>query len=299
MTSIELHQPPRFRQVVREQFKSIALVLRFPAIVTAGLATVATFLAVADFVRGRGGVEFAPELSMIPAFAGALLPVALWFSERRFGAGFFWTLPVDRIRHAIARIFAGWLWLMIGVTAFMIWLLMLALLTKGNITGDELIRLLPSSTVPPSGTLDPSALRTIRWVPEPAFWLVPFCAATGIYAIASALTLGLRYPLRWIAGIAATAFLFAAVGQGLGSDALWFRVTHLIQAVMFGRYGLDGLLTAHTESLKTAIRLSTGVVVTVWKGLPVISEWIVATLLWTGIGLTALSAAVFRHRETR
>src|SRR6476659_6911343 len=107
MTSTELHGMPRMRQVIREQLAATALSLRLPAIGVAGLATLVTMLAIADFLRGRGGVEFAPELSMIPAFAGMLLPVAVWQSEKRFGPGLFWTFPVDRTRHALAKVFAG------------------------------------------------------------------------------------------------------------------------------------------------------------------------------------------------
>lgn len=299
MTSIELHPLPRFGQVIREQFKAAALSLHLPAIGVAFVGTVVTMLAFADFLRGRGGVEFAPELSMIPAFAGVILPIALWRSEQRFGPSFFWTLPVDRTRHALAKVFAGWLLLMIAVTGFVLWLLILAMITKGNITGDEVIRLLPTSAVPPPGTLDPSMIRTVRWVPQPVLWLAPFFAATGVYSIASALALGLRYPFRWLIGIAAAAFLIAAVGQGLGSDALVLAVGDMVESLFLGTYGLDGLLSARAESLKTMVTLSNGQVVTVWRGLPVIGEWITATLLWTGLGLAGLLAALMRHRERR
>src|SRR5688572_6042435 len=299
MTSIELHSVPRFGQVIREQFKAIALSLHLPAIGVGFLASVVTLLAFADFLRGRGGVEFAPELSMIPAFAGLVLPIALWRTEQRFGPGFFWTLPVDRTRHALAKVFAGWLLLMIAVTLFVLWLLVLAMVTKGNITGDEIIRLLPTSTVPPPRTLDASMLRTVQWIPQPVLWLAPFFAATGMYALANAIPLGLRYPFRWLIGLAAAVFLIAAIGQGMGSDALALRIGNILESVFFGSYGLDGLMSARTESLKTVVELSNGEVVTVWRGLPVIREWITATLLWTGLSLAGLVAALTRHRERR
>jgi len=299
MTSIELHSLPRFGQVIREQFKAAALSLHLPAIGVAALASVVTMLAFADFLRGRGGVEFAPELSLIPAFAGLLLPIAVWQSEQRFGPGFLWTLPVDRTRHALAKVFAGWLLLMIAVALFVLWLLILALVTKGNITSDEMIRLLPSSTVPRPGTLDPTMLRTVRWVPQPLLWLVPFTAATGVYAFASAIALGLRHPFRLIIGLVAAGFLIAAVSQGMGSDGLDLGAARVLESLFFGRYGIDGLLTARTESLKTLVRLSNGQTVSVWRGLPVISEWLTATLLWTGLGLAGLFGALMRHRERR
>ncbi|MFL5529310.1 MAG: hypothetical protein ACJ791_08080 [Gemmatimonadaceae bacterium] len=298
MTSTELYHPPRLSEVIREQVKVTALSLRLPAIALAGLAAVVTMLSLSDFVRGRGGVEFAPELSLIPAFVGILLPIGVWQSEKRFGPGFFWTLPVDRVRHALAKVFAGWIWLMIAVAGFVLWLLILALITKGNISGDEVVRLLPTSDHP-RGTLDPSTLRTIRWVPNPTLWLVPFTAATGTYVLASAIAVGLRYPFRWIIGAVAGAFLVAAVGHGIGSDTFWLKLGHFLQTLLEGRFGIDAVLSARAESLKTLATLTTGQTVTVWRGLPVISEWLAATLLWTGLGVAGLAAALFRHREHR
>ena len=299
MTSAELHHPPRPGEVMREQLKVTALSLRLPAIALAAIAAVVTMLVVADFLRGHGGVEFVPELSLIPAFAGALLPIAVWQSERRFGPGFLWTLPVDRTRHALTKVFAGWLLLMLAVTGFVLWLLILALITKGNISGDEMIRLLPTSVVPPAETLDPSMLRVVRWAPQRVLWLAAFFAATGAYALASAIALGFRYPFRWIIGAVAAVYLVAAVGQGVADDQFWILSSKVIRTLFEGRYGIDALMSARTESLKTLVTLSSGQTVSVWRALPVVSDWIVATLLWTGLGIAGLIVALMRHRETR
>src|SRR5688572_6463695 len=135
-------QPPRFGHVVREQIRATALSLRIPAMIGGVLTAVATVLALADYFSGRGtGVEFAPELSLIPAFAGVIIAVTSWLAQRRQKAGFFWSMPVDRSRHALAKVVAGWIILMIAVTGFVLWLLILALITKGNITGDEMVNL--------------------------------------------------------------------------------------------------------------------------------------------------------------
>ena len=160
-----MHKTQAFGYVIREHLKVTVLSLRPYIIIAGALAAVATFLAFADYFRGRGGVEFAPELSMIPAIAGVLLAIAIWQSERPFKSGFFWTVPVDRTTNAGAKIFAAWLCLMIAVTAFVLWLLILAFITKGNIRGDEVVHLLPSMTIPPRRTLDASMLRTIQWTP--------------------------------------------------------------------------------------------------------------------------------------
>ena len=299
MTSRELHHPPRLTQVMREQLKVVALSLRLPAIGVAAIVALATVLALVHFMRGQGGVEFAPELSLIPAFAGALLPIAVWQSEQRFGSGFLWTLPVDRTRHALAKIFAGWVLLMVALAGFVLWLLILALITSGNITGDEMIRLLPTSVVPPPSTLDPSMLRTVRWVFPPVLWLVPFFAATATYALASAIALGFRHPFRWIAGAVAAVLLTGAVGQGIGSDEFWVLSSRVVNTLLEGRFGVDALLTARTESLETLVTLSNGQRVTVWRGLPAAGDWITAILLWTALGGAGLFAALMRHRERR
>jgi hypothetical protein len=299
MTTVELHHPPRFADVVREQFKATALSLRLPAIGAAAITAVVTFLAFADFFSGRGGVEFAPELSMVPGLAGVILPIAAWYSDRRFVPGFLWTLPVDRVRHALAKVIAGWLLLMIGTVGFMIWLLLLALITKGNIVGDEVIKLLPISITEPVGLMDPAALRTITWIPPKWLWLIPFFAATGAYVITSACALGIRHPFRWIAAVVAAGFLGGAVLQGMGSQSLWIKMGNVLEAITQGRYGIDGLLTAGAESLHTQVVLTTGQRVGVWRALPNATDWILATLLWTGLGIAGLSVALFRHRESR
>jgi hypothetical protein len=299
MTARQLHDTPSFGQVIRKQLRETMFALRIPAIVGAAFAVVATFVALSDFFRGRGGVEFAPELSLIPAIAGGLLPIAIWYQERRYGAAFLWTLPVDRTRHAFAKVIAAWACLMIAVSAFVLWLLILALITKGNITGDEVLRLLPSPATATNVAIDPSLLRTVTWTPQPAFWLTPFTAATGLYVIASAIMLGLKHPFKWIIGAIAGAFLIAAAGQGLGSEAFWAKLGTIVRTVSEGRYGLDSLLSARAESLHTSIYLTTGQTSTVWKAIPAVSDWLVATLLWTGGGIAALIAALRRHRETR
>jgi hypothetical protein len=299
MTSMQLRAVPRFGRVLREQFKATALSLKVPTMIAIALLAVATFLTLADYLHGHGGVEFAPELSLIPAFAGILLPIIVWQREKHFESGFIWTFPVNRSRHALARVTAAWTLLMTGVALFMVWLLILALITKGNVTGDEVVRLLPSTTIPEPLTLAPSALRTITWIPPRALWLAPFTAATTMYIIASAVMVGLRYPFRWIIALIALFYLTAAAGQGLAADIFWTKVQSIVRPLMEGRYGIDSVLSARSESLHTEIVLANAVRTTVWRALPVVSDWLIATLIWTSAGLAALAAALFRHRERR
>lgn len=299
MTSTQHRLVPSFGRVFREQLNATALSLKAPTIIAIALLAIATFLTLADYVHGHGGVEFAPELSLIPAFAGILLPIIVWEREKHFEAGFIWTFPVNRPRHALARVTAAWALLMIGVAMFMLWLLTLALITKGNITGDEVVKLLPTTSIPGPLALAPSALRTITWIPPRVLWLAPFTAATTMYVIASALMVGLRHPFRWIIALVALFYLIAAAGQGLAADIFWTKVQSITRPLMEGRYGIDAVLSARSESLHTEIILSNAARTTVWRALPVVSDWLIATLIWASAGLALLSAALFRHREQR
>jgi hypothetical protein len=299
MTQSTLHSPPRTRDVLREQISAVGLALRTPATAAAALLAVATVLVIGERITGGGPVDFAPELSMVPGVLGALFPIGVWKGEKRFGASLLWTLPVDRRRHALAKVCAGWMWLMALVAMLILWFLVMALFTGGNILGDQVIQLLPSATVPAPGTLDPSMLRTIHWAPQPLLWLVPFTAATGTYLLASAFALGTRHPIRWLAGIFIGTLLLSAGGAAAHVDSLRLGPSRLLEIVHEGRYGLDALFTARSESLSTLATLSNGRTVNVWRGLPDLGQWAAATLLWTSIGLLTLWAAASRHGERR
>jgi len=98
-------------------------------------------------------------------------------------AKFLASLPVDRRRLALARVFAGWVWLMAALAVFTSWLLALGLLAGAS----------PAQTV----------LR------------IPFTATAILYFFGSALVLGLRYPLRWLLGGVGVLFLMGALSDRL------------------------------------------------------------------------------------
>ena len=297
MSHPDLHATPRFADVVREQVRAVALSLRLPAMAALAVLVVGSGLAIAEFITAGGAVDFAPELSMIPAFVGLLFPIGVWKGENRFGTSFLWLLPVDRRQHALAKVAAGWVCLMATVLFFLVWLFVLSLVTGGNILGEHTVQLLPSPVIPEPRTLDPSALRAVRYAPEVVFWLVPFTAATGTYLLTSAVAVGVRYPLRWIIGVPLGILLVSALGAFANIDWLRFLASRLVDVVFEARYGLDALFTAHAESLKTAVVLSTGKTVGVWRALPDVGDWAIGTLLWIGSGLAALMAAALRQRE--
>ncbi|HET9451475.1 MAG TPA: hypothetical protein VFO83_11355 [Aggregicoccus sp.] len=293
-----LRATPRMQDVLREQVRAVGLVLRAPALGAAALLALATVLSVRQLLEGAGPFSFHPELSVVPGMAGLLLPLFVWRGEQRFGPGFLWTLPVDRRQHALAKVLAGWVWLMAAVALFFLWLLALTLLSGGNVLAEETLRLLPGAVAGAQG-VDPAALQSLRWTPSPLLWLVPFTAASGAYLLASALMLALRHPLRWLAGGVLAVFLVISVSQAVRAGWLADGLEGLLQTFFTGRYGFDALLTARAESLHTEVTLTTGETVGVWRALPNLGQWALATLLWMGVGLTALWAAASRHRERR
>ncbi|MBI4904050.1 MAG: hypothetical protein HY820_10475 [Acidobacteria bacterium] len=296
MTSTTFHSPPRTRDVLLAQIRAVGVAPQGPALAAMAVVALATLFITIESLKTGKGIAFHPERQMLPGIMGLLLPIMVWRGEERFGASFLWTLPVDRWRHALAKVFAGWVWLMGGVALFVFWSLALTLLSGGTILAEETLRLLRSVSLA-SRTLDPAAVETVRWTPEPLLWLAPLTSATATYLLASALGLGTRHPLRWIVGSVIGFYVVSGVGEA--ANGVWLGFEPLLESVFEGPYGLDALLTARTTFLNIEATLTTGDRVEVWRALPDAGQWATATLLWMGAGLVTLLAAAFRHREGR
>ena len=299
MTSRKLHAPPRTRDALLAQIRAVGSAPRAPVLAAMAVVALATLLITIQSLNTGAVIAFHPEHQMWPGMAGLLLPIVVWRGEERFGASFLWTLPVDRWRHALVRVFAGWVWLMGGVALFVLWSLAVTLLSGGNILSEETLRVLGSASSAASGTLDPAAVKTVRWTPEPLFGLAPFTSATATDLLASALGLATRRPLRWI--VAGVIGFYIISGIGEAANAVWLAsaLERLLDPLFEGPYGVDALLTARTTFLNNEATLSTGDKVMVWRALPDVGQWVTATLLWTGAGLAGLWAAASRHREGR
>lgn len=300
MRGPELHPTPRPRDVVLEQVRAAGLALRRPAIAVAALAVLATLLFVIEIVAEGAVVDFHPEHWILPGLLGFLLPIGIWKGQARVGSGLFWALPVERRRHALTRVLAGWVWLLGGVAVFVLWLLALVLLSGGNVLAEETLRFIPSSSIAP-GAVDPGAVRTVRWTPHPLLWLVPFTAATATYLLSSALALGttLRGIIQAVLPLALLTFVIGVVGQLSGSEWLIFAPSRVMRWVLYEPYGLAMLLTASTEFLALDVTLPTGETALIGRGAPDLGRWATATLVWTATGLGALWVAASRHRERR
>lgn len=293
---------PAARDVLMEQFRAIGFTLRVPMMTAAVLALLVTAALAIQVASGEMEKHLLAQPSMLPGIIGALLPVAIWAREERFGAGFLWTLPVDRMRHALLKVLGGWLWLVIGLALYAICQLVIALVSDGGVLPVQTMHVL-TAPVHPRATVDPAMLRTIRWSPGPIVWVIPAAAATATYLLASAIMLGIRYPLRWLVG-AAVAIPLATIATHAMSrmlDAEWLADAPARAALQLveGRYGLEMLLTLRTWSLDTRVTLTSGERMRAWTAIPDLADWRIAALLWIAAGLLALWLAASRHRERR
>jgi hypothetical protein len=293
--------------VLLEQVRATGFALRLAGLIAAAVVALVTLVVALQSVSLGAVVNLYQWPTAFPGLVGALLPIAVWARDERFGPGFLWTLPVDRRRHAVTKVFAGWVWLMGGSAVFALWLLAVTLASGGRVLPPETLHVLATQVAASApldpAPLDPAALRTVRWAPGLLLWVVPFTAATACYLLASAFVLGSRHLLRWVIGIVLSYALLsvasdaASVQLGVG----WLADTpgRLVRPLVEGRYGLDALLTARTNTLSTTATLATGDRAVVWRAVPYLADWLIATLLWTSAGLIALWAAASRHREQR
>jgi hypothetical protein len=293
---------PRTRTVLVEQIRATGLALRGPGLIAAALVALATLFALSQVLSRGVDLTLNAWPTQLPGIMGALVPIAVWARDDRFGPAFLWSLPVDRRRHALAKALAGWVWLMCGVALITLWLLAMTRATGGRALPPETLNVL-ASQVDVAGPLDPAALRTVRWAPGPLILAIPFTAATATYLLASALVLGSRHPLRWVIGTVLAYTLLSIADQAASAQPRvgWLADApgRLLRLLLAGRYGLDALLTARIEMLSDPAILTNGERTIVWSAVPDLADWRTATLLWTGAGLLALWAAASRHRERR
>lgn len=277
----------------------MGLAARGPRRRAMALAIVAAVLLTLAIIREGDVVDFRPHQTLLPGLLGFLLPIAVWVGQDRFGTGFMWTLPVERRAHALARVAAGWIWLLAAVALFVLWLFFLSLVSGGTVLAPETLHLVPPDSALGAGELAPGAWRDVSWTPTPLLWLVPFTAATGTYLLASAIALGTRHPIRWVIGVPLVAFVFGVGGEAADIEFLKFAPQRFVIPFILAPYGLDTLLSARTEFLKVGTTLSTGEPAVVWRGLPDVAAWAWSTVLWLGVGAALLWAAASRHRERR
>lgn len=181
MMEVRLHPAPQWRDVVREQIQVVGLSLRREALVIAAFLGAATVLIVGEIVMGEPGFD-SDEIFPMPLLA-FFYPFAVWRSDKRFAPAFLWTLPVERRQLALAKVFAGGVWMGAALAAFATWLVALAFIDG----------------VPPGSLLA----------------RVPFTASIVAYLFGSALVLGFRHPWRWLIGIGGVLVLIGVLQDAI------------------------------------------------------------------------------------
>lgn len=184
-----LHATPRWRDVVLEQIRIVGLSLGPAALVFAAVLGIGTVLIVGEIIGGNPG--FDSDETLPTALIAFLYPFAVWRNEKRFGPAFLWTFPMERRLLALARVFAGLVWLIAAMAFFVLWLLALGLLDGAS--------------------------------PEQTVARIPFIATIAMYLFGSAVVLGLRHPLRWLLGAAGVLFLIGMLGDAISQpdDSEW------------------------------------------------------------------------------
>lgn len=211
------HPTPRMRDVLPEQIRVVGLSLRREALVVAVVLTLVSVVIAFDVARGTAATWFDSDSWAHFGLLALIFPFAVWRRESRFGPAFLWTLPIDRRSLALAKVFAGWVWLMAALGIILLWQCTLAAVS--HVADAEVVG------------------------------FAAFPGATAVYLLASALVLGLRHPVRWVLGTVGLLLLLGFLDEGFSTldrfvtldqvcsaivDArtAWQRFPHAIQAVL-------------------------------------------------------------------
>ncbi|HUR81205.1 MAG TPA: hypothetical protein VM733_10585 [Thermoanaerobaculia bacterium] len=222
-----LHGTPRGREVVLEQVRITGLALRREALVVAVVLAIVSVPIFVDIANGTAGTWFDSSDWVPLGVISLLFPFAMWRGEKRFAPSFFWTLPVDRRKLALTRVFAGWVWLMVALAIFFCWHRGLALLS--GVAGAETTS------------------------------LMAFPGTTTFYLFGSAFVLGLRHPLRWFLGTFGVFFLLASLNEAVGrtpeGHSRLFMSSSFLRWIAYGPYGIDTLLDS--KALQSVLNAAT------------------------------------------
>jgi hypothetical protein len=272
-----------------EQVRLVGLAVRREAAVLALVLACITVFVLLEAFRTGERINFQPLPPIILLALGALAPFAVWKGERIFSGAHLWTLPVERRWHALLKVLAGAVWLLTAVAGLHLWLLGISLVTGGSV-GEAETRMLAG----PGGIDD---LTPVPWSTRPWEWAMPFVAALLAYLFGSALVLGFKHPLRWLAGAVAAFIALLAFDEADLADGL---SRFIFDTVITGPMGLEaaigGAPSREFDGRPPAPGSDASVLV-VYYALPSLARTVPAAVLWFALGAAALGVAAWRHRE--
>ncbi|MYE15149.1 MAG: hypothetical protein F4Y07_01580 [Gemmatimonadetes bacterium] len=293
MTDSTVGRMPEMRAVWMEQLRVVGLAIRRETglaglvVALASLAVIATSrLPVLQTIFNEDMHElvFDPAVSpwmFLPVLAALLLPLVVWKGERRFGDTPLWSMPVDHRRHALLKVGAGWVWLMVILGAAFVWATLTTLVSGGALGVDEVRLLLLDPAGAPAGT--PGSMESVNWTTPWWQWVLPFTSASAAYLLASTLMLSTARPVFWAVGL----WVAGAVVLGIGEiwDIGWMQRTTEFVAWYIGG-----------ESFARGVQLPTGWEV-VWTLVPTAQMWAASAAFWISLGLVGVLVASGRPRN--
>lgn len=293
MTPRTPHATPSWRATAKAHFRAIGIALRPTLSVAGALGVALAVMAGLAALRDGEGIAFVPNYSLLVALAACLLPIAVWRGEHHARRSYLASLPVDRARHVLTKVAAGWAWLLALTALFTLGMIALAATTGGAIGIDEM-RVMQRD-LPLGGSPADVAALARRWTTPGWHWAVFFTSTTVSYLLGSAVVLAGGRVRRWLGGLAVLAvFLVLVAEQGyhFGSVGVW--LVEGLETVLVGPYGVVALFALTDNRLVTT---PTGEELWAWGDPPSVGAWTLATLLWTGLALAAVLLAVGRDRS--
>jgi hypothetical protein len=280
-----------FPSLLASELRIVGLALGREGLLAAGALAAAAFLTAATAIRYGERLDVVPEMLLVALPVSLFVPRFVWKGDPPFGRAVLWNLPVRRHHAALARIVAGALWLMLALLIAFLLLIATALATGGGIGIAELRAVGPFAT-------GLGAAASVPWTTPAWMWLVPFGAALLFYVASSAVIVGFRHPVRWLAAASVAMVLLGVLAIFLGRhNPLQQGLDHMLETLIGGRYGLDFALTGGVTSLSREIDVPGPGSVNLWSALPQAGRWASALALWLGGALIALALALRRHWE--
>lgn len=282
-----LHPLPAPGAVAREALRTVGQSLRLE--IGAVLVLLLGLLVLMATVRpqGPGGADYdVADMTWPVVLLSLFAPLAVWKHDEPSRRAYLWSMPVDRARHTLTRVWSGWAWLMALVAVYVVWAIGVALLTGGHVVINRdwetlLLRDLPAG----------SRIRDFSLAGHPWLWLTPFAGATTMYLLGTIVALLSNYPLRVFVGawFGLMVVMGVADASGGGMEQV---VERIASRVIISRYGLVTHATGVIGHGEGPMQRLGGLRDQVDAGV-----WAAATLLWMGSALAGVLLAARRHQE--
>ena len=261
---------PSWRAVARAQLRATGLALRTDLIVGACLLAGMGLLLEFDVFRGRGldydAVNVALQLFVVSLFA----PMTVWKGDEPFRRAYHWAMPVERGPHTLAKMLGGLGWLLGLAGAYVLSVLIVALLTGGGVqTGGGMERELMERAGGAGFDRQDLSFHGHAWL-----WLVPFGSVAVAYLLGSIVALSTDHPWRFFGGFIFLVVMLVAVSIGGGLSAGPLEVVR--DFLLMGPYSLYTVITGGALDL---------------------GVWLGATALWLAIGSAGVLIASYRRQE--